>query len=443
MKKLLTLVFAFTLAYAVKAQSSWQYDGPWPDSLQKTQKVASGIHGIVVTPDGKVWIAPWNTGANVNDSVVNQAGKKVKAIPILVYNQDGTLAQRILKLTIKDTIYPLQLNYRGMGLTKEGNVLVSAGSRLFKVNYQTYDAQVKEMYVGASSLTNAVGAENDNIYLAYVLGNYPLVILNPDLTFAENAVDTIKEIGRWFTISKDGNTIYVPRFTGKKPGLVIYSRQDVFSPFTVKDSILRGMRCETGSWDPRNENWLWLSIGSYNDRPASTFNGYEGVYLCFDVRTWKVVDSMKWVFQDPDPNKWNVERNRGLAFYLDNPNQKLYAFLGAFGGSAYPPVIRLSKTATVSVGDENIAISGYTLEQNYPNPFNPETYIVYSLPEAGHVSIKVYDMLGKEIATLVNEYKPAGKSYVRFDASKLASGTYVYRMTVNNVVLTKKMMLIK
>lgn len=80
---------------------------------------------------------------------------------------------------------------------------------------------------------------------------------------------------------------------------------------------------------------------------------------------------------------------------------------------------------------------------NYPNPFNPSTTINYQLPESGYVTIKVYDMLGKEIATLVNESKNAGSYNVHFDASKLTSGVYVYTITANNFIQSKKMLLVK
>ena len=85
----------------------------------------------------------------------------------------------------------------------------------------------------------------------------------------------------------------------------------------------------------------------------------------------------------------------------------------------------------------------YKLEQNYPNPFNPTTVISYQLPASGHVSLKVYDVLGREVATLVNENKPAGNYTAQFNASKLVSGVYFYRIDTDNFVQTKKMVLIK
>lgn len=85
----------------------------------------------------------------------------------------------------------------------------------------------------------------------------------------------------------------------------------------------------------------------------------------------------------------------------------------------------------------------YALEQNYPNPFNPITTIRYQLPKEGLVALKVYDILGAEVATLVNEEKVAGKYEVNFNASKLASGVYIYRLNVNDFVNVKKMVLVK
>ena len=78
-----------------------------------------------------------------------------------------------------------------------------------------------------------------------------------------------------------------------------------------------------------------------------------------------------------------------------------------------------------------------------PNPFNPTTKISYSLPEANFVTLKVYDMLGREVSTLVNETKPAGTFEVEFDASKLSSGTYVYKLNAGGYQTVKKMTLTK
>jgi hypothetical protein len=87
--------------------------------------------------------------------------------------------------------------------------------------------------------------------------------------------------------------------------------------------------------------------------------------------------------------------------------------------------------------------NSYSLAQNYPNPFNPTTTINYQLKLSGQVTLKVYDILGREVATLVNEEKPAGTYSVIFDAGKLSSGIYFFRLKAGNFVETKKMILLK
>lgn len=99
-------------------------------------------------------------------------------------------------------------------------------------------------------------------------------------------------------------------------------------------------------------------------------------------------------------------------------------------------------TAT-GVEDEVSAPTGFALSQNFPNPFNPTTSIKFNVGERANVTLKVFDMLGREVATLVNEVKESGSYDVNFDAASLASGTYVYKLTAGNFVETKKMVLLK
>ena len=100
-------------------------------------------------------------------------------------------------------------------------------------------------------------------------------------------------------------------------------------------------------------------------------------------------------------------------------------------------------TNPVSVGGSELIISDFRLEQNYPNPFNPSTTIKYTVAERSNVAIKVFDMLGKEVASLLNTVKDAGSYEVNFNAQNLASGMYVYSITAGNFTSSKKMMLLK
>jgi hypothetical protein len=140
-----------------------------------------------------------------------------------------------------------------------------------------------------------------------------------------------------------------------------------------------------------------------------------------------------------------------------NPNLagfEVTTFVGAFGSTNWTagwanfnPLLY----APVPIGVKQISTEvpgGFELSQNYPNPFNPATTIKFSIPQGGFVSMKVYDMLGREVAKVVNENLQAGAYEVNFDASNLTSGAYFYKISINtngsvNWTETKKMVLVK
>jgi hypothetical protein len=95
------------------------------------------------------------------------------------------------------------------------------------------------------------------------------------------------------------------------------------------------------------------------------------------------------------------------------------------------------------VDDEEMLPTVFKLEQNYPNPFNPSTTIKFAVPERSNVLIKIYDILGSEVSTLVNEEKPAGTYELTWEAIGLSSGIYFYQLKAGEYVNTKKMLLIK
>ena len=116
------------------------------------------------------------------------------------------------------------------------------------------------------------------------------------------------------------------------------------------------------------------------------------------------------------------------------------------GGSSYStrPNIRLALNTVTGVANQNNGIpTTYSLSQNYPNPFNPTTKIEYSIPKQGFVSLKIYDLIGREVANLVNGEMEAGYYLIDFNGSHLASGVYFYRLEASSFVETKRMVLIK
>ena len=96
----------------------------------------------------------------------------------------------------------------------------------------------------------------------------------------------------------------------------------------------------------------------------------------------------------------------------------------------------------MGAGHSNI-LNSFTLSQNYPNPFNPSTIIKFAIPEESPVSIKVFDLTGREVAILVDEVKQPGTYKITFNAEKYASGVYIYQMISDDFVQVKKMSLLK
>ncbi len=131
--------------------------------------------------------------------------------------------------------------------------------------------------------------------------------------------------------------------------------------------------------------------------------------------------------------EWNNLQNQPVKILIDLGND------GSIDDSIF-----VQNQAT-SIDDQGILLSpnSYNLAQNYPNPFNPTTTIKYSIPESGNVSLKVFDILGNEVASLVNEEKTPGVYSVTFDASQLSSGVYFYKIQAGSYVETKKMLLLK
>ncbi len=141
-----------------------------------------------------------------------------------------------------------------------------------------------------------------------------------------------------------------------------------------------------------------------------------------------------------DPSCWVLTRagdinNSGqivaYAFNLDEPTPSLHAVL-------------LTPTGTTSVALENEPLPPpFRLEQNFPNPFNPTTAIRYQVPQHDVVHLAVYDILGRQVAVLVNELKAPGAYEVKFDAARLATGVYLYRLSTGSLSQTRKLLLLR
>jgi hypothetical protein len=136
---------------------------------------------------------------------------------------------------------------------------------------------------------------------------------------------------------------------------------------------------------------------------------------------------------------------RKFSYAYDGNNNLAEELYQTWDGSAWVNVLKYSYTyAPVTTVNEDLSsVNSYSLSNNYPNPFNPTTKISYHISQSDFVSLKVYDVLGNEIATLVDEYKPGGNFEVEFNAAGLSSGVYFYTLHAGSFTQTKKLILMK
>jgi len=142
----------------------------------------------------------------------------------------------------------------------------------------------------------------------------------------------------------------------------------------------------------------------------------------------------------PTPGQWDGSRTILGSVFMEDDTLKMY-----YAGSNGPNwEIGLATSSIISsIEQETTLPTEFALEQNFPNPFNPTTKIKYSAPQASQVVVKVFDVLGNEIATLLNEEKPAGTYELTWSAASLPSGVYFYRIQAGEFISTKKMLLLK
>jgi hypothetical protein len=175
--------------------------------------------------------------------------------------------------------------------------------------------------------------------------------------------------------------------------------------------------------------------------PAGTADHHE-------VSTWTPIDWVGWRLVE-----WDLEKDT-IGSWLGNGilegQLRFDSFqLSKTGSSAQSGVLyfdqlQLAERIVTDVAEDGRDLpSEYSLEQNYPNPFNPSAEIRYGVGRPGQVTIKVYDLLGREVAVLLDQHMEAGRYSVRFDGRGLSSGMYVYRMTAGGQTFVRKMLLTK
>jgi hypothetical protein len=441
MKKAFLLITLLALVAGVSFGQSmnFTYDAPFPDT--SSFKIPGGVinGGVAVAPDGRIWI---QTYGGATDTLSLSPDTTLSGA-IYVFNPDGSQASFSPMLTlsgvdetgasITDT-----LDGSGYGLSVDpstGNILsVKWSTRLWLIDYKTGAGirRIQNPITGyTSSLAGVAANSMGEIFLGPVLPGGAVQILNPDFTAGTQVAASVGDYGRTIAVSADGNDVYVPRFTSLKT-YVFHSDNGSLGPYALTDSIFLGGSVETIAIHPVT-GYVWAAPDRRSD---STWTSTANTYYAYDPGTKSIVDSFKTdMAYSP-----TAAYPRGTAFSPTGDT----VYVGHFDSPTDPAVSRFVKGSLLSVQRIDDAVpAGFALEQNFPNPFNPSTEIRFAIGQAGFTTVRVYDMLGREVAQLVNQELEAGTFTATFNASNLPSGTYVYEVVSGGVRLTKKMMLLK
>ena len=216
-----------------------------------------------------------------------------------------------------------------------------------------------------------------------------------------------------------------PLYNWTSQDLVTYTKTDSIYTNTDAQIIFTTQRT-TIDWGPNGTMWV-----SHDNAYAAGDNSPNGLFV-FDF------NKMEYRFLPSPAVAAGVGNGpRGVAFSPSGDT----AYVCAFNASKVWRFVR--EETSVEATRLSEVPTKYDLGQNYPNPFNPATIIPFSVVKQGLVELKVYDVLGREVKMIINQQMSSGNYNAIFDGSNLASGVYYYRLSVNGVILKKRMMLVK
>lgn len=247
-----------------------------------------------------------------------------------------------------------------------------------------------------------------------------------------------------------------------------YNFKSVDSLLRIKEekAIIFSIQSENVDTNGASEKWAYCYLSQIeNNHPMYVFSAtpltvkFDSLWSNYS-RDGSMIITEKWI--DSDSAISLAEQNGGKNFRTKHPNNKITAHLGqALVPNSQPEwhikyisadnssetlllfIKATDKTSGNSDHHVKLMPDQYQLTQNYPNPFNPTTTISYSINKEGNVKLSVYDALGKKIAVVVDEYKPAGSYSVKFDGIGLPSGVYLYRLESGGFNASRKFILMK
>jgi len=319
------------------------------------------------------------------------------------------------------------------------------------------DVMFRESYNGGVTWTNPITIFDANIF-ADSLGAFRGITMiylqnTPCVTFE---VDYITETG-YFPGVPSTIRFWSPTVNGGVPKIVASETNVPYAPNLGPQPGVMTPICRPaiGKTNSATSQILFLAMNAATSVTAADSNTYYAIYF-----TWSANGGNSWAAPERITPATPLKDYRYVSMsHLNGPNEigtqwsvqmvaQTHDHAGVFA-PAEPPgpadfVSMVLDIGFVGINQiSNTVPNSFSLEQNYPNPFNPVTNLEFGISDLGFVSLKVYDIIGKEVVTLVNKKLSPGRYNVEFDGSGLTSGVYFYRITAGEFTDTKRMMLVK
>ena len=388
-----------------------------------------------------------NQNAVIMGSDYNTSSLDFKIV-ILKYSQDGNLVlEKIhnnstaqnsdrggnMKLDEEDNIYIVG-SYGGTTLTLKLN---QNGNQIWERLYTNGQPYVK-------SLSDQYIDNKGNVYVAGYIGvqnqGYNYLSIKYDSSGDQKWVNTFNGLR--------GEDDFARVIIADSSGNVYVTGESMNNTSNFSTSIVTFKYDSTGniSWSKELKG---LS-NSYLSPSSMILDDFSNIYILNGKPNYPQYGYLTVKYKPNGDSAWSFNytpyegiTNYGSALFIDHDYNVIISGK-AYGQNTSYDIITIKLSQIIGINNSSVSIPDkFVLSQNYPNPFNPKTIIKYELGIKNIVSLKVYDVLGNEVRTLVNEVKPPGRHEIEFDGKDLSSGVYFYKLTTGDFVETKRMILLK
>jgi len=466
MKKVIFVVLALTLltssAFAV---AGWQFKDcaaiGWETASDDQVPNVPGLkntYGVAVDPDGKIWFGAYyqryyfDTDGVTKiwpDDLTIPSGDStivVGTYPVFVLDTDGTLdVLQFLDWDDGVTVDTTWSGSRGFAVDADGNIVhCTSNGTVFHINYQT--KEVMHTYAQGGAPHRPAADDNGYVFMGDLFGGNPVVVLDSyDFTlYTEVTATQPGAVARGLTCNPAGTDVYIAGNSGGNGIFHFYSADGPDGTYALTDTLITSIMVDTTEYFPGvtmttvepSTGYIWFSTIEGDALEA---------FWAIDPSDGSIVDSTShFFFSTGDTtaggysSPWVIRCPRDMAFSNDGSEMYIADFYG-YTIKTFEYVTNLSVDANQDVAQPE----AFRLAQNYPNPFNPTTIIPFDMVNNGHVKLTVYDVTGRQVATLINQPMNAGHHAPTFNGSGLASGPYFYELIVDGQKDVRKMLLIK